>query len=126
MSNVEVISVAPHPNVEKPHWRHVTIRRDGEQVRAVCFSNSADELKPGPLPLGWTVKQGDHGPILEPPRKPGGFGGGGGFRNSEPGLRLEQDRLDARMAAQLAARAGGFDAATAEAVLGWLRKAAQR
>jgi hypothetical protein len=118
---VEMISVVKHPNAEK-NWRHVTIRRNGEQLRAVCFDGpAADGLTPGLLPESWSVKDGTHGRILEPPRKPGGFGGGGGFRNSEPGARLEQDRLDARMAAQLACRAGGFDREVADEILAWLK-----
>lgn len=121
---IDVVSIAPHPNTEK-NWRHVTIRRDGEQLRAICFSGSAaDELKPGPLPLGWIGKEGERGPILEPPRK---LGPGGGFRyrDSEAAVRLEQDRLDARMAAQLATRSGGFDQETAAKILAWIRGAAR-
>jgi len=120
---MNVVSVAPHPNTEK-NWRHVTLEENGNRQRAVCFAGAAaDELKPGPLPPDWRMKQGEHGPILEPPRKPGGGGfGGGGYRNSEAGVRYEQDRLDRRLAAELAARAGGFDRKTAEAVLGWLRR----
>jgi hypothetical protein len=117
-----VVSVGPHPNPEKAHWRHVVLEENGNRQRAVCFSNTADELKPGrPLPPDWRVKQGEHGPILEAPRKPGGGFGGGGFRNSEAGLRLEQDRLDARTAATIAARTGGFDRAVADMILDWLR-----
>jgi hypothetical protein len=119
---MNVVSVAPHPNTEK-NWRHVTLEENGNRQRAVCFSGTAaDELKPGPLPSDWRVKQGEHRPILEPPKKPGGVGGGG-FRNSEAAVRLEQNRLDARMAVQLASRDGNFNRSMAEQVLGWLKAA---
>lgn len=123
---MNVVAVNPHPNPEKGHWRHVTIEENGTKQRAICFSGSAaDELKLGPLPPGWTVKAGDHGPILEPPKKSGGAGGGfagGGFRNSEAGVRFEQDRLDRRLAVQLSTLAGKFNPETAAAIYRWLRQ----
>jgi hypothetical protein len=118
---IEVVAVVEHPT--NAGWRHVTIRRDGEQVRAICFDGSAGgALQPGSLPEGWSVRDGTHGPIVQPPRK-AGIGGGGGFRNSAEGCRLEQDRLDARMAAQLASRDGNFNRSMAEQVLAWLKAA---
>lgn len=120
---IEVVAVVEHPT--NVGWRHVTIRRDGEQARAICFDGpAAGALQPGSLPEGWSVRDGTHGPIVQPPRKPG-MGGGGGFRNSEPGVRLEQDALDRRMAAQLATRTGGFDKETAAKILAWIRGAAR-
>jgi hypothetical protein len=121
---IEIVSVAAHPNTEK-NWRHVTIRRDGEQARAICFDGQqADTLKPGPLPEHWTIREGQFGPVLSPPRKPGAPGGFR-YRDTEDAVRLEQDRLDARMAAQLACRAAGFDRAVADAILAWIREAAR-
>jgi hypothetical protein len=116
-----VVSVLPHPNTEKD-WRRVVLEANGNREEAVCFAGSAaDELVPGPLPLRWRVKQNDRGLILEMPRQSGRGFSGGGYRNSEAAFHLEQDRLDRRLAAQLAARAGGFDRETAEAILRWLK-----
>lgn len=121
MNDVEIVAIAKHPSNEQ--WRHIVIRRDGGDVRAICFDGpAADGLTPGSLPESWSVKEGTHGPIVTPPRKPGfGGGGGGGFRNSREGVEYEQAALDRRMAVQAAARAGGFDRATADAVLAWLK-----
>jgi hypothetical protein len=82
---MNVVSVAPHPNAEK-NWRHVTLDENGNRQRAVCFAGAAaDELKPGPLPPDWRVKQGEHGPILEPPRSPGALSeGAAGFATRKP------------------------------------------
>jgi hypothetical protein len=89
---VEVVSVAPNP--KKDRWVDVQILRDGQPQKAICFTTKAMELKPGPLPEGWYVKEGDYGPIVEAPREAKAGGGG----SSHEGNKFVQKEMNARTA----------------------------
>lgn len=100
---IKLLEVQPHR--KNPANRTAIIEVDGIQKEAYVFARDAelvDKTAPGPLPDGWTVREGDYGPILNPPRqaRPGGAGPGGvaAWRNTAEGQKYEQERMDRRTA----------------------------
>lgn len=106
---MKVLGVSQHNR--KPDWRQVNLldEASGKAVTAVCFGRQADDLKLNePLPEGWTIEQGQYGPILRYPKAGGGRGGGmaASWRNTEEGFKYEQSRMDKRTALMQAVQMG--------------------
>jgi hypothetical protein len=128
-----IIVNAVRKHQKNENWRYVDVNDDGKVVSAFCGGRQADELKIGEaLPPDWKIEPGQYGPVLRYPQPAGGGGKGGGFaaawRNTEPGFRYEQSRMDRRTALMQAVQASGA-AAPETAILGvaekmyeWLRK----
>lgn len=91
-----IASVKPNPN--KPETGFVKFDDGTEAWTPEVVKVEA--LIGKPVPDGWTLREGDRGKQLLPPREKKGGGGGfsAAFRNTEAGQRVEQDQMNRRTA----------------------------
>jgi len=124
-----VIDVKQNP--KKPEQAYIKLQ-DGTDAWCPDWE-AAKTLKKGePLPEDWTQDQGDYGPRIFPPKKPGQGTGKAAYRNTKDGMREEQasihrsvafqqERSD-RRTALMQAVAANMDLAAADVFYEWLRK----
>jgi hypothetical protein len=96
-----VIEVKQNP--KKPENAFIKLD-DGTDAWCPSFEEAEKLVIGQPLPEGWEQSQGDFGPRIFPPKKPGGKGGGGGYRNSKEWLLQEQASIHRSVALEHAVR----------------------